>query len=58
MAIGLVLFLFAPLIATTLLGKAAIVTGIVKLFGYPLKTALKFATSSPHPPVTARVQIP
>ena len=29
------------LVTVTLLGKAAIVTGIVKLFGYPLKTALK-----------------
>lgn len=29
------------LVAVALLGKAAIVTGIVKLFGYPLKTALK-----------------
>ena len=40
-------FLFANLgtllglVTVTLLGKAAIVTGIVKLFGYPLKTALK-----------------
>jgi monovalent cation:H+ antiporter-2, CPA2 family len=29
------------LVTVTLIGKAAIVTGIVKLFGYPLKTALK-----------------
>ncbi len=29
------------LVTVTLVGKAAIVTGIVKLFGYPLKTALK-----------------
>jgi monovalent cation:H+ antiporter-2, CPA2 family len=29
------------LVTVTLLGKAAIVTGIVKLFGHPLKTALK-----------------
>jgi CPA2 family monovalent cation:H+ antiporter-2 len=29
------------LVTITLIGKAAIVTGIVKLFGYPLKTALK-----------------
>jgi CPA2 family monovalent cation:H+ antiporter-2 len=29
------------LVTVTLIGKAAIVTAIVKLFGYPLKTALK-----------------
>ena len=29
------------LVTVTLIGKAAIVTGTVKLFGYPLKTALK-----------------
>jgi CPA2 family monovalent cation:H+ antiporter-2 len=48
-SIGLLIdpgFLFANswvltgLVAITLIGKATIVAGIVKLFGYPLKTAL------------------
>ncbi len=35
------IWILLGLVTVTMLGKAAIVTAIVKLFGYPLKTALK-----------------